>query len=218
VGGTDDGHFSIARAIHDERAAVNDMFEAVMKLAVSRDQPLNYVLPEGEPLRSRFREAVELICRQDADRVRELSPADAVERLIADPAHLGILAGSDYAGSMFLTLTTSLHGAPMLLFDQCPGKTVSVYEPLIPEKVKPGDELNPLGAISAVASMLRDSLGLSQEADCVSSAVKNILDAGWRTPDMTDMGDGISSYKMQQLISDQINLAGELLQQHGDRK
>ena len=65
--------------------------------------------------------------------------------------------------------------------------------------------------------MLRYSLKLEQEADCVDSAVKNILEAGWRTPDMTNMGDGISAYKMQQLISEQINLAGELLQGGGKR-
>ena len=41
-----------------------------------------------------------------------------------------------------------------------------------------------------------------------------MLDAGWRTQDMTSMGDGVSCYKMLQLISNQINLAGELLQQH----
>ena len=34
---------------------------------------------------------------------------------------------------------------------------------------------------------------------------------------MTNMGDGISAYKMQQLISEQINLAGELLQGGGKR-
>ena len=93
-----------------------------------------------------------------------------------------------------------------------------MVEPCIPEHVKANDDLNPLGAIAGVASLLRYSLRLTQEADCVSSAVRNVLDAGWRTPDMTSMGDGVSCYKMLQLISDQINLAGELLQQHGGNK
>ena len=74
------------------------------------------------------------------------------------------------------------------------------------------------GTIAAVASMLRHSLGLEQEADCVVSALKNTLDAGWRTPDMTSMGDGVNCYKMLQLVSDQINLAGELLQQRGGKR
>ena len=105
----------------------------------------------------------------------------------------------------------------MLLIDACIGYQNAVYEPVIPAGFKNGDEVNPLGAISAVAQLLRYSLKLEQEADCVDSAVKNILDAGWRTPDMTNMGDGISAYKMQQLISEQINLAGELLQGGGKK-
>ena len=147
--------------------------------------------------------------------MEELSPSETIQALLLAPSDIGLLVTPAYAGEMCLTLATSLHGAPMLLHDACVGKKVSVVEPFIPEHVKANDELNPLGAIAGVASLLRYSLHLTQEADCVASAVKNVLDAGWRTPDMTSMGDGVNCYKMLQLVSDQINLAGELLQQHG---
>ena len=218
VGGNESGRFLIARSVYQEKTALRDMFRAALRQAKEENIRLSYVLPESETDAQLFQDALEAEQADiQAERVDELSPAEAVQALLLAPADVGLLVTPAYAGEMCLTLATCLHGAPMLLHDACVGKKVSVVEPFIPDHVKANDDLNPLGAIAAVASMLRYSLRLSQEADCVASAVRNVLDAGWRTPDMTNMGDGVSCYKMLQLISDQINLAGELLQQHGNK-
>ena len=218
VGGLEESRFTLITAARRDKNSIKSMFLDALDLAEKEHAPLSYVEPEAEPLLSVYREMAKEASEEFKDVPCEpLSPAKVVEKLILNPAEVGVLVAPAYAGEMFVTLATSLHGAPMLLFDACIGYQNAVYEPVIPAGFKNGDEINPLGAISAVGQLLRYSLKLEQEADCVDSAVKNILDAGWRTPDMTNMGDGISAYKMQQLISEQINLAGELLQ-GGEKK
>ncbi len=216
VGGAESARFMITRSVYGEKAALRDMFRSALRQAKEEGIRLSYVLPESEDDVKIFLDALEAEQTDiQYDKVEELSPSETIQALLLAPSDIGLLVTPAYAGEMCLTLATSLHGAPMLLHDACVGKKVSVVEPFIPEHVKANDELNPLGAIAGVASLLRYSLHLTQEADCVASAVKNVLDAGWRTPDMTSMGDGVNCYKMLQLVSDQINLAGELLQQHG---
>ena len=218
VGGLEESRFTLITAARRDKNSIKSMFLDALDLAEKEHAVLSYVEPEAEPLLSVYREmAKEASAEFKSVQCSPVTPAKAVEKLILSPADIGVLVAPAYAGEMFVTLATSLHGAPMLLFDACIGYQNAVYEPVIPPAFKNAAEVNPLGAISAVAQMLRYSLKLEQEADCVDSAVKNILDAGWRTPDMTDMGDGISTYKMQQLISEQINLAGELLQGGGKK-
>ncbi|MBQ8080383.1 MAG: hypothetical protein IJ240_00640 [Clostridia bacterium] len=216
VGETGQSCFRLLSCLHYDMTAFQAMFRIAYAAAAGEDAPLHYVLPETEPIIGAFLSAEQTV-HQDFSSVHSeaLTPSDAIERLILAPSELGLLVAPAYAGQAFLSLATCLHGAPMLLFDACAGSGASVFEPFIPDGVKVNDELNPLGAVSAVAEMLRTSLQLTKEADCVASAVKNILDAGWRTPDMTSMGDGIGTYKMMQLISEQINLAGELMQRGG---
>ena len=218
VGGLEESRFTLVTAARRDKQSVKAMFLDALDIAQKEHEVLSYVEPEAEPLLSVYREMAKEAMQEYPEVTCEPLPAPkAIEKLILSPADVGVLVAPAYAGEMFVTLATSLHGAPMLLFDACIGYQNAVYEPVIPAGFRAGDDVNPLGTISAVAQMLRYSLHLEQEADCVDSAVKNILDAGWRTPDMTSMGDGISTYKMQQLISEQINLAGELLQGGGEK-
>ena len=218
VGGLEESRFTLVTAARRDKNSIKAMFLDALEMAARDHLVLSYVEPETEPLLSVYREMIkEASAEYEEVTCQPLAPAKAIEKLILAPNEIGILVAPAYAGEMFVTLATSLHGAPMLLFDACIGYQNAVYEPVIPAGFRAGDDVNPLGTISAVAQMLRYSLHLEQEADCVDSAVKNILDAGWRTPDMTSMGDGISTYKMQQLISEQINLAGELLQGGGEK-
>ncbi len=64
------------------------------------------------------------------------------------------------------------------------------------------DIANPIGTILAAAMLLRFSLGLHAEADAISQAVEQTLNAGWRTYDImkpgmrkigtTEMGDRVA--------------------------
>ena len=70
----------------------------------------------------------------------------------------------------------------------------------------------------ALSSMLRITLQLEREADCMDSALRNVLEYGWRTPDMmpTDESKVITPEEMTDLICEQISLAGQLMQDVGE--
>ena len=74
------------------------------------------------------------------------------------------------------------------------------------------DMANPLGMILACVMLLRYSLGLDKEADCVEAACRNVIAAGWRTQDMADPGrPAIGCQGLGELICQQIELAGEII-------
>jgi len=71
------------------------------------------------------------------------------------------------------------------------GGAVGLYEPVpgsAPDIAGQG-LANPLGAIASAALLLRYSANLEQEASEVETAIKLVLDAGYRTPDL-DRGTG----------------------------
>ena len=102
------------------------------------------------------------------------------------------------AASMGLLPSASLSGVPV-----AGGRTPGFYEPIhgsAPDIAGQGIA-NPTGSILSVALMLRYSLGLVEEAAHVERAVEQVLEAGYRTPDIftegsqragtTEMGDRI---------------------------
>jgi 3-isopropylmalate dehydrogenase len=66
------------------------------------------------------------------------------------------------------------------------GGTVNLYEPIhgsAPDIAGKG-LANPLGAILTGALVLRHSAGLEAEAVVIETAVRKVLEAGFRTPDL----------------------------------
>lgn len=61
---------------------------------------------------------------------------------------------------------------------------------------------NPLATILAAAMLLRHSLQLEDEAQLIESAVKQVLDAGWRTKDIARGGPSIGTREMGQKVLD----------------
>jgi 3-isopropylmalate dehydrogenase len=48
--------------------------------------------------------------------------------------------------------------------------------------------VNPVGQILALAMMLRESFGLTQQADRVERAIRAVWRDGWRTADIAEAG------------------------------
>lgn len=203
----------IARALSLDAASINGALRFAFQAAAREETPLYYVAPGGAK-RADWLASVDIL-RPSFGKVtaEELSPEKAVDRLIHAPETLGTLCVPPYAGLMLCEMATALHGAPMLLFDACGNGKHAVYAPVVLEGIRANEPINPLGMILASAELLRSGLHLEHEADCVNAAVKNVLAAGWRTPDMSDRSDAltIDGDKMLRLVSDQINLAGEFL-------
>jgi len=74
------------------------------------------------------------------------------------------------------------------------------------------DMVSPISMILAAALMLRRSLKLNNEADCVEMAVKNVLDAGWRTADMVRSGEPkVGTQAIGKLIAEQVDTVGAVM-------
>ncbi len=191
---------------------LTNAFRQAFSLAKSEDMPVHFIAPSSNK-RNDMLSAVKaqrgFFSSIDA---KEISPQEGVEYLIYNPQEVGVLLLPPYASSMLTHMATLLHGVPMLLFDQAVSQTAFVYAPLL-EKDISKDEVNPLGTFYAVAQMLREALHLEKEADCIEAAIQNVLHAGWRTEDMPVTNEAllISKERMKELVTEQIVLAGELL-------
>jgi len=125
--------------------------------------------------------------------------------LLAGPLMHRLLAG------MMAGLLGSFGLAPcMLMGDDRP----CVYLPSQGEETSLSgrDIANPIAMILCAAMMLRRSLHLTSEADCVEMAVKNVLDSGWRTADMVSGTEPkVGTQAIGKLIAEQVDTAGAVM-------
>ena len=72
-----------------------------------------------------------------------------------------------------------------------------MYEPIHGSAPDIADKniANPIATILSVAMMLRYTLGLIEEANCIESAVNKVLNSGLRTADIAKPGESISGTK-----------------------
>lgn len=74
------------------------------------------------------------------------------------------------------------------------------------------DMASPIAMILSAALMLRKSLQLNKEADCVEMAVRNVLNAGWRTADLARSGEPrVGTEAIGKLIAEQVDTAGAVM-------
>jgi 3-isopropylmalate dehydrogenase len=118
-------------------------------------------------------------------------------RLIQNPRYLDVLVtentfgdiltdeASMLAGSMGMLPSASLAGVP-----QEGVRTLGLYEPIHgSDPARAGKNMdNPLATILSVVMMCRYSLGLSQEAEIIETAVEEALNEGYRTWDIMTEG------------------------------
>ena len=61
---------------------------------------------------------------------------------------------------------------------------------------------------------LRDTLKLDREAACMEAAIRNVLQAGWRTPDVARPdAKPLIADQIADLVCQQIEVAGEWISQ-----
>ena len=191
---------------------LSDAMQIAFETAKREELPLRYVLPSGKSaLEFKLSITSRLPYFPDVA-VEEMSPAQAAEFFVLSPESNGVFVFPPYAGGIFFAENTALQEIPMYIYERCEGNCGYVYSPVIPPSIGRNDEVNPSGICLAISDLLRYALKLEKEADCVESAIRNVLEAGWRTPDMSDQPGTISTMKMLQLISEQITLAGQLMQ------
>ncbi|HJX03801.1 MAG TPA: 3-isopropylmalate dehydrogenase [Dehalococcoidia bacterium] len=135
-------------------------------------------------------------------------------RLVQNPSYFDIIVtentfgdiitdeASILAGSMGMLPSASLSSIP-----QSGVKAFGMYEPIHGSAPKRAgqNKANPIATILSIAMMLRYSMNLLNEAKTVESAVLSVLNSGFRTYDIMELGKNeVGTKEMGMLIAEKI--------------
>ncbi len=181
--------------------------KTALSLAASGEQALVQIPFSGQ-LSDVWQEAV--VAAAPAN-VKEMSLSQALQRLIHAPEGMGYVYANPSASDALLAASITLSGLPTASFYSSYWlDKPELYGCVVTNALDDG--ISPFGVLQACVHMLKHVLGLTREADCLNSSLHNVMDAGWRTLDMTP-GDlpRIGTNAVCRLISEQIALAGQLM-------
>ena len=106
--------------------------------------------------------------------------------LVANPRRFDVILTENLFGDILSDEAAAITGSLGMLASASVGGAVGLFEPVhgsAPD-IAGTDSANPVGAIASAAMLLRHAARLEQEARDVESAVRAVLDAGYRTRDM----------------------------------
>lgn len=198
----------IVQSLEADEAALLCAARQGFALATQENLPLHPVPPSGKLLEDWQRTLENAADVQVL--AEEISLPDVIPSLIYAPQEAGVLLCPPYAGMVLTPALTALCGAPAMGYDRYLGGQCPLYAALCSHESVRGDEVNPFGLLRAVQALLRDELKLEMEADCVEAAMRNVLQAGWRSPDIAAAGlPQLGAGSMAELLCQQIEVAGE---------
>jgi len=137
-------------------------------------------------------------------------------QLIQDPGSFDVIVTENMFGDILTDEASVLAGSMGLLpsaslgvkkVKKSGGGQFGLYEPIhgTAPDIAGKNAANPLGSILSAAMLLRLSLGLDQEAQCLEQAVARVISERYRTPDIFIPGDKIvTTTEMGQLVVDQV--------------
>ena len=108
--------------------------------------------------------------------------------LIANPRRFDVLLTENLFGDILSDEAAVITGSLGMLASASIGGEVGLYEPVhgsAPDIVGQ-NAANPCGAIASAAMMLRYSFGLEQAASDIELAIQEVLEGGYRTPDIAE--------------------------------
>lgn len=201
----------ICRAVSLEPEMLEKAAENAFDLAQAEGRCLLHALPSGKnaenwekTVNQKGKDHPEVECVQmAADR--------ALSFLLEQPEKVGTLFCPPYIGKMYLAAFTSRNLQPALLYDCYKGDRQGMYAAVQRENTRAAEEASPLGILLAACALLRDTLHLEREAECLYSAVRNVYESGWRTKDMNGEKETVPGSKIVELILNQIELASRFV-------
>ncbi len=173
-------------------------------------------LPDLDATTRMWRDVIQRVSRDYPDvAAKWLEPDRLALELLKHPSRFDVLLAGPMLHRPLSGITAGITGslglAPCVLMgDHKP----FVYLPAQGEEsaLAGQDMTNPIGMILCAAMMLRKSLHLGSEADCVEMAVKNVLDSGWRTLDMVSGNEPrVGTQAIGKLIAEQVDTAGAVM-------
>ncbi|MFT4178855.1 MAG: 3-isopropylmalate dehydrogenase [Thermomonas sp.] len=135
--------------------------------------------------------------------------------LIAKPRAYDVIVTENMFGDILTDEASMLAGSLGLLPSASLGEgTVGIYEPIhgsAPDIAGQGIA-NPYATILSAAMLLRHSLGLDAEAQCVELAVSNALDAGVLTADLADGRPSVGTRAATDAVIAQLQLPCQVME------
>ena len=115
---------------------------------------------------------------------------NAAMQLTLRPTQFDVLLSTNMFGDILSDAAAALVGSIGLIPSASFGTSAPLFEPIhgSAPTLAGKDEANPIGAILSATMMLRDTFGLSLEADWVEQSVVRVLNTGVRTADIAEPG------------------------------
>lgn len=110
--------------------------------------------------------------------------------LVTNPGRFDVILTENLFGDILTDEAAAISGSMGMLASATIGGEVDIYEPVhgsAPDIAGKG-VANPLGAIASAAMLLRHSAQMENEAADLEAAITQVLDAGYRTPDLVRGG------------------------------
>ena len=133
---------------------------------------------------------------------------NAAMQLVRNPKHFDVIVTSNIFGDIISDEASQITGSiGMLPSASLSDGAFGMYELIhgsAPD-IAGMDIANPIATILSAGMMLRYSFGLNAEADAIEAAVTEVLDAGYRTPDIYSEGTTkVGTKEMGRIISEKI--------------
>ena len=140
--------------------------------------------------------------------VEDMLVDNTAMQIVKNPAQFDVVVTSNIFGDILSDEAAQVTGSIGMLASSSLGDgTRGLYEPIhgsAPD-IAGKDVANPIATILAAAMMLRDSFSLGRECAAVESAVKSVLDGGYRTADIMEEGKKkVKGSEMAELIAERI--------------
>lgn len=147
-----------------------------------------------------WREVVERVGKEYPEvELSHMYVDNAAMQLVRDPRQFDVMVTGNLFGDVLSDCAAMLTGSiGMLPSASLNSKGQGLYEPVhgsAPDIAGQG-KANPLATILSLAMLLRYSLGDGANADRIEAAVKKVLAAGLRTPDIAAGGEACSCAEM----------------------
>lgn len=128
-------------------------------------------------------------------------------QLIRNPKQFDVIVTENMFGDILTDEASMLTGSIGMLPSASIGGQVGVYEPShgsAPD-IAGQSKANPLATILSVAMMLRYSFNLEEEATMIEQAVRQVMEDGYRTPDLMEAGKKlVNTVQMGDLVKQSI--------------
>jgi len=115
---------------------------------------------------------------------------NAAMQLTLRPTQFDVILSTNMFGDILSDEAAALVGSIGLIPSASFGSSAPLFEPIhgSAPTLAGKDVANPIGSILSATMMLRDTFGLSLEADWVEQSVVRVLNTGVRTPDIAEPG------------------------------